>query len=175
MAQAAGRSPVGPRSCTGADRCHPDLMVNFSAPDLTVHPPRSPRVRLGGFVHLPRLLDKARAHAAGRIGEYQWNCPLDQRWCAFAGITADALLAEVSQGRSDAEMLTWVLGRLQPARQPWEINAWSGWLESLAPGDAARHDRFAKEIAEKAPGRDDIRTLFDRLDMDDFASFGGRP
>ena len=40
-------------------------MISYSTPDLTQHPPRSPRVRLGGFVHLPRLLDKARAYAAG--------------------------------------------------------------------------------------------------------------
>ena len=40
-------------------------MINYHTPDLTQHPPRSPRVRLGGFVHLPRLLDKARAFAAG--------------------------------------------------------------------------------------------------------------
>ena len=31
------------------------------APDLTKQPPRSPRVRLGGYVILPRCLDKGRA------------------------------------------------------------------------------------------------------------------
>ena len=45
-------------------------MTDFSAPDLTQHPPRSVRVRLGGFAHLPRLLDKARAFAAGKQGSY---------------------------------------------------------------------------------------------------------
>ncbi|HYC73182.1 MAG TPA: DUF5069 domain-containing protein [Opitutaceae bacterium] len=150
-------------------------MVNFQSPDLTRHPPRSPRVRLGGFVHLPRLLDKARAHAAGRLGEYVWNCPLDQRWATFTGIAPDALLAEAKSGRSDAEMLAWVMANLRPARQPWEIAAWSAWLEGLAPGDAQRHETFAKELAARAPKRDDIRTTFDRLDMDDYASFGGRP
>ena len=35
--------------------------LNLSAPNLTRHPPRSPRTRLGGYVHLPRLIDKARA------------------------------------------------------------------------------------------------------------------
>lgn len=44
-------------------------MVDYCHPDLTQHPPRSPRVRLGGFAHLPRLLDKARAVAAGTNGE----------------------------------------------------------------------------------------------------------
>ena len=39
------------------------------APDLTKQPPRSPRVRLGGYVILPRILDKGRALLAGTQGE----------------------------------------------------------------------------------------------------------
>ncbi|MEJ1973364.1 MAG: DUF5069 domain-containing protein [Lacunisphaera sp.] len=41
-------------------------VINLFAPDLTRHPPRSPRTRLGGFVHLPRLIDKARAVVTGK-------------------------------------------------------------------------------------------------------------
>jgi hypothetical protein len=39
--------------------------TSASAPNLTQRPPRSPRVRLGGYVLLPRLLDKGRAELAG--------------------------------------------------------------------------------------------------------------
>src|SRR3546814_15025784 len=46
-------------------------------------PPRGPRVRLGGLVLLPRVLDKCRATIAGKNGEYNFNCPLDQRFFAF--------------------------------------------------------------------------------------------
>src|SRR5690242_14905781 len=53
--------------------------VNYQAPDLRKHPPRSPRTRLGGYVQLPRTIDKARALALGQIGEYHFNCPFDQR------------------------------------------------------------------------------------------------
>ncbi len=149
-------------------------MINYAAPNLAQHPPRSPRSRLGGFVHLPRLLDKARAQAAGQLGDYMWNCPLDQRWSAFTGIHADELLAEVKKGRRDAEMLTWVMSHLKPARQMWEIHAWSTWLESLNPGDAKRHATFAEHITNLAPARDDIHTMFDRLELDDYVSFGGQ-
>ncbi len=148
-------------------------MISFKAPDLTQHPPRSPRTRLGGYVHLPRLLDKARAHLAGKMGEYNWNCPLDQRFFAFAGVTADALLAAVKAGRSDAEMLEWLATNQQPARAAWEIAAWSQWLEGFAPGDATRHQTFADHIKAMGPKRDDIRTMFDRLELDDYVSFGG--
>jgi len=49
----------------------------ISAPDLTKRPPRSARVRLGGYVILPRMLDKGRATIAGKNGEFHYDCPLD--------------------------------------------------------------------------------------------------
>ena len=70
-------------------------MINYSTPDLTQHPPRSVRVRLGGYAHLARLLDKARAVIAHKGADYHYNCPLDQQLFAFVGITADAMLAEI--------------------------------------------------------------------------------
>jgi len=149
-------------------------MQNFSSPDLTQHPPRSARVRLGGFVHLSRLLDKCRALNGGKLGEYIYPCPLDKRFFAFVGITPEAFVAEVKTGRGDAEMLAWVMAQMTPARLPHEIVAWSHWLENLGPGDAQRHAGFAETLQEIAPGRDDIRTNFDRLDLDDYVSFGGK-
>lgn len=150
------------------------LMISYSPPDLTQHPPRSPRVRLGGFVHLPRLLDKARAFAAGKNGEYNYNCPLDKRFFGFVGIDPEAFLAAVKAGKGDVAMLAWVTENTKPARAPWEIEAWSRWLEALGPGDANRHAGFAESIGELAPGREDIRTNFDRLELDDYVSFGGK-
>jgi len=149
-------------------------MNSLASPDLTQHPPRSPRVRLGGYVHLPRLLDKARAFAAGRNGEYNYNCPLDRRFFDFTGVDAAAFLAAVKAGKGDGEMLAWVTENARPARAPWEIAAWAHWLENRSPGDAPRHAAFAEDLAELWAGRDDVHTFFDRLDLDDFVSFGGR-
>lgn len=148
--------------------------MNYAKPDLTLHPPRSPRVRLGEFVHLPRLLDKARAFAAGRVGDYIYPCPLDQRFFDFTGITPDAFLAAVRADRSDTEMLAWVMEHLVPTRLPYEIAGWSRWMEQLSAGDVRRHRTFADEIERLAPDRTHVVTYFDRLDLDDFVSFGGR-
>jgi len=63
----------------------------FKAPNLTTNPPRSPRVRVGNYALLPRLLDKCRADIAGYIGEYHTNCPIDQEFLNYAGIDYDAL------------------------------------------------------------------------------------
>lgn len=148
-------------------------MINYREPDLTEHPPRSPRVRLGGFVHLPRLLDKARAFAKGRQGNYIYPCPLDQRLLDFMGITSEAFLATVKSGKSDSEMLQWIMSELTPSHRPHEIIAWSDWLEGVAPGDARRHENFAAQIKALGPERSDIVTTFDRLELDDYVSFGG--
>jgi len=148
-------------------------MTNLSTPDLTQHPPRSGRVRLGGFVHLPRLLDKARASLAGKIGEYHYNCPLDQHFFKFTGISHEALLEEVKLGRSDSEMIAWV--RARAPRLPSEVQAWSLWMAAHGPGGSGGHEWFGEVIKANAADRDDVQSFFDLLDLDDFASFGGKP
>lgn len=147
--------------------------MNCVSPDLTRRPPRSPRVRLGGYVVLPRIIDKARAHLAGQLGEYKWNNPLDQRLFTFLGVTPEAFLAAVQAAPSDSAMLAWVNATAR--KQDWEIAAWSEWIEHLSPGDARRHTVWVEEITRLCPQRDDIRTIFDRLDMDDHVTFGGAP
>jgi hypothetical protein len=148
------------------------VMINFAAPDLTQHPPRSPRVRLGGYVHLPRLLDKARAYAAGKNGEYHFNCPLDRHFFEFTGIDHEAFLAEVKAGKTDAQVLEWV--RAHSTRQQSEIFAWSAWLEQNGPGGEEGHEWFAEVLKTNHSARDDIRSISDMLDFDDYLSFGGK-
>lgn len=71
-------------------------------------------------------------------------------------------------------MAAWVQENMKPVRLPHEIEAWSRWMENLVPGDRQRHQNFAGDIGRLAPGREDIRTTFDRLDLDDYVSFGGK-
>jgi hypothetical protein len=147
--------------------------VKLSNPDLTQHPPRSPRVSLGGYVHLPRLLDKARATGAGKNGEYHYNCPLDRQFFDFTGIDHDALLAEAKAGKSDSEMLAWV--RSKTKRIPAEIAAWSCWLDRHGPGGAEGHEWLAGVVkGDGGKDRDDIRSFADLLDLDDYVTFGGK-
>ncbi len=147
--------------------------IKLSSPDLTQFPPRSPRVTLGGYVHLPRLIDKARATLAGKNGEYSYNCALDGHFFAFTGIAPKAMLAEVKRARNDSEVLVWV--RKKAKRLPSEVAAWSAWMTARAPGGTKGHEWFGESIKAAARERDDICGFFDLLDMDDYASFGGKP
>ncbi len=146
--------------------------MSLQTPDLTQFPPRSPRVRLGGYAILPRMLDKGRATLAGKNGEYHYACPLDQRFLEFAGIDAEALKKELT--KSDTEVLAWINANAKNKRTAPEIIAWSQWQENRSPDNPEGREYFNGIHKAVAPTRTDITTWFEVLDADDFASFGGK-
>jgi hypothetical protein len=152
-------------------------MSQFISPDLTQRPPRSPRITLGGYVLLPRVLDKCRAVVAGKNGEFRYGAQrMDRHFLNFTGIDEAALQAEVATGKSDSEMLAWVQANAQTPREPWEIAQWSNYhLHRTPDSDAETLQDFAAAVAKLSTAREDIRTWFDLLDLDDHVTFGGRP
>ena len=149
-------------------------MPTNNAPDLTSRPPRSPRVRLGEYVLLPRMLDKGRATLAGRQGKYKFNCPLDQRFLEFAGIDAEALKKQLAAGKSDSEILQWIQETSTTKPRPSDIAAWSAHQERRVPTDPESRAFFNELHSKVAQHREDIATWFDLLDLDDYVSFGGK-
>ena len=150
-------------------------MSTISAPDLTQRPPRSPRVRLGGYVLLPRLLDKGRAAIAGTLGDYQYNCPLDQRVLGFLGLDAEALRAELATDKGDGEILVWIAANQKHPREAWEIEQWSDFQDRRGPdSDAETLGLFTQYVSALTTTREDIKSWADMLDLDDHVSFGGK-
>ena len=150
-------------------------MPEINAPDLTKRAPRSPRVRLGGFVILPRMLDKGRATVAGTHGEFHYNCPLDEHFVNFVGIDPAALKDQLATGKSDAEILAWVLTTSTRKPNTVEIATWSAYQDHRGPSDLESRQFFNDYHAKLAPHWEDVFTWFDILDIDDFVTFGGRP
>jgi hypothetical protein len=143
--------------------------------DLTQRPPRSFRVRLGNYVVLARMLDKGRATLAGKNGEYIYNSPTDQRLVQFLGFDPDALLKELATGKRDGKMLEWVQAHSKTPRSPWEIEAWSAYMDKRAPdSDAETLAYFAKHLGRLSKTREDIKTFFEFGELDDYVSFGGK-
>src|SRR6478736_3764791 len=114
--------------------------MSLHTPDLTKFPPRSPRVRLGGYAILPRCLDKGRATLAGKNGEYHYACPLDQDFLEFAGIDPEELKKHLT--RSDSEVLEWINANAKHKHTASEIAAWSLWQEQSAPDNPASREHF---------------------------------
>ncbi len=145
----------------------------MKALNLTTRPPRSPRVRLGGYTILPRLLDKARATLTGTNGDYIYDNPNDGHFFRFTGIAPDALMEQVKTGAGDWGMLLWVNANAPLKRTPLEISQWSDWTETVAFNDVAMREWFTEQIKRLNPAREDLRGTFDYLDLDDHVSFGG--
>ena len=143
----------------------PTNQNTFQGSDLTQHPPRSPRTRLGGYVILPRTLDKGRAALAGKNGEYHFNCPLDQRFLSFLGIDAEALKSELAKGKGDGEILEWINNNSTAKPKPWEIAAWSAYQEARGPDDVETREFFNDLLAKLSKTREDILGWFDVLDL----------
>lgn len=144
------------------------------APDLTQRPPRSPRVRLGGYCILPRMLDKGRASLTGKNGDYHYACPLDQRFLAFAGVEAEPLKQLLATGAGDEEVLNWITEHSNTKPQDWQIAQWTAYQEQRTPSDVETKEYFVKLQAGVSTSREDILTWFDLLDADDYVSYGGK-
>lgn len=151
----------------------------MNARDLTKEPPRSPRVRLSGFVILARAIDKCRAEVVCRAGDYHFDCPLDRLLFAFKRISSFELRQAIMGGysdhsdhrdHSDEAIGAWVNAH-GTAKSPAEIKAWSDGLErySLLKNPAKR-DFFMDEC--RRLGLDpQTATMFDWLEADDLDAF----
>jgi hypothetical protein len=146
----------------------------MNGPDLTKRPPRSPRVRLGGFVLLARVIDKGRATLAGTNGEYNYNCPLDQRFFAFVGADAEGLKQQIAAGRGDKELLDWLRANGKNKHNFDEIQTWSMSEERRSPTEPESRQLFEKIRDGAAARRTDVQTWFELLDLDDHVSYGGK-
>lgn len=123
---------------------------------------------------LARCLDKGRAVIAGSQGEYHFACPLDQRFLQFVGVDPEGLRSQLAAGKGDQEILEWVEQTAKIKRGPWEITAWSDFQEKDGPGDIEFRNFFNQLHGAANSKREDVYSLFDLLDLDDYVSFGGK-
>lgn len=139
--------------------------------NLTLHPPRSPRIRLGGYAALARFLDKTRAHQAGQLGAYKCGpgSELDAELLAFTGADFAALCALAGRCGDD-DVVRWLQEHTTP-RAPAEIGAWSDALERRLLRDDPSRQAYARLVLERSGLPAETTTTFDFLDWDDRQTF----
>jgi Domain of unknown function (DUF5069) len=143
--------------------------------DLTQRPPRSFRVRLGNHVILARMLDKGRATLGKKNGEYNFNSGTDQHLVKFLGFDPEALLKELAAGKGDGEILEWVQAHSKTPHAPWEIEAWSAFMEKRGPdSDTETLELFTGILGKISKTREDVKTWFELIELDDYVTFGGK-
>ena len=133
--------------------------------DLTKQYPRSVSAKWQGVVQLARAIDKGKAKANGQLGEYNYDCPMDQAVFEFLGIDGEALLEVIRNAKSDAEIETYTRPFVA-AKSAEEIARWNReWLGHEPSGESREY--FLNLRSQVAPDRTDVTTWADLLDLDE--------
>ena len=99
--------------------------------------PRRGRERIGSFMWLARVFDKARASANGTIFDYIYPCPMDQGVFQRWGITSSQFDEAIRRHTTDAEILKWLDERVPEAAR----EAANAWLVDEKIENLERQDR----------------------------------
>ncbi len=134
--------------------------------DLRKDFPRSMRVKMAGYVHLARMVDKCRAMLAKTEGEYIYPCPMDERLMEFTGITSDQFTAAVKANPSDDTVAKW-LTQTAKAHSPAELESWNRMMLSRGPSSPASMVKFKKYLDTIDPSRTDLTAWADLQDLEE--------
>lgn len=132
--------------------------------------PRSPYDALNGLVYFPRMLDKIRIHAAGKLPPLylkHLGQDFDGRCLRLLGVNYDDVKALVLAGKSDAEVFDWCMAHGRKLTEE-DIETWSGFMMKRGWRDEAS-DRIIFRLKESGmENRDkDAVTMFDFIDIDE--------
>jgi uncharacterized protein DUF5069 len=130
--------------------------------------PRSPYEKLGGYVHLPRLIDKARLHRKGLLNGYNYKTVgFDKHLLAFLKLNGDAFEDVANSLDDDGAILDWVQ-KNGVRHSPELIEEWNEAMISRHPDTAVKKARFLHFLREAGgEARNDIRTYFDLIEFDE--------
>jgi hypothetical protein len=140
------------------------------ARDLTKQAPHSPRERIAGFAIASRAVDKCRASLAGTLGEYHYDCPMDNMLFSFKGINGEQFKAAVLASTNYEEVGTWLQSN-GTTKTPVEIKAWSDQMEAGSLMKNPEKRAYFIENCSKLGLNPETNTTFDWLEADDRASF----
>lgn len=131
--------------------------------------PRSVHEKYLGVVQLARTIDKAKMAGNGTLGEYHYNCPMDQALFAEFGIDATKLSAAVADAAKTAGNGSAIEAYVKPLIQKKgaaEIERFNHDILGHQPtGESLK--AFQTLRAEIAPDRTDVTTWPDLLDLDE--------
>jgi uncharacterized protein DUF5069 len=138
--------------------------------DLTKAAPHSPRERIAGFAIASRAVDKCRASLAGTLGEYHYDCPLDNMLFSFKGINGEQFKAAVQTSDNYEDVGTWLLAN-GTMKTPVEIKTWSDEMEAGSLMKSPEKRAYFIENCSRLGLNPEMNTTFDWLEADDRESF----
>ena len=140
----------------------------LNALDLSKDFPRSPRSTLAGYVIAGRTLDKCRAAIAGTLGEYHFDCPLDNVFFDFIGISAYDFKTFVATGATDEDVAIWIQQNSK-VKEPREIIQWNNdyRYKRLSEMPIELQEFLEGYIPENIPANKIVNYWFDVYDIEE--------
>ena len=141
--------------------------------DLNKQAPHSPRHRFGGFAILARTVDKCRASVNGNLGEFHYDCPLDNQLFSFKGVNGAQFKTAVETSQNYEDVADW-LQKNGTWKTPEDIKNWSDRAEALKLKDVPSlkdgdHRKQVMLSCRKLGLDFETATLFEWLEADDQA------
>lgn len=133
--------------------------------DLTKTAPRSVSTTMLGIVQLARTTDKAKAVAHGSVGEYKYDCPMDQGLFDYLGMDPKAFLNVVKDAKDDREIEAYAK-TFVARKDSHSVEAFNkNWLSAVPTGASLKH--FQELRSKIAPSRTDVASWSDLLDLEE--------
>jgi Domain of unknown function (DUF5069) len=130
--------------------------------------PRSPYLTLGGYIHLPRLIDKARLSRQGALHGYNYKTlGFDKHLLSFLGIDGDEFEDAANNLEGDQAILDWIHSHgVQNSES--EIAAFNQRQIEKRPDNPEKLARFRRILQEVGGSSESgVETYFDLIDFEE--------
>ena len=133
--------------------------------DLTQEFPRSPKEKIAGLNHIPRMIDKARADQQNALGEYIYPCPMDKIMLEFLNVDSNTFQKKAC-GTTEKDLLDWITLQCQNRSCEDQETANLKILKTQ-PDSPEKWQTFHKIRDGVDPSRTDITTWADLIDLEE--------
>lgn len=133
--------------------------------DLRKSYPRSPREKIQGLVHIPRMIDKAHAFKNKTLGEYIYPCPLDKIILNFIRTSPEEFTQFVTT-QSENIVDEWIKEKCQN-RNGKEKDFINQQILGRSPDGEERWAYFYEIRNNIDPSRTDITTWVALIDLEE--------
>ncbi len=132
-------------------------------------PPRSPHEKLGGLVHLARMVDKARLFPAGKLPGYNYlTFGFDKTLLDFLCLEGAAFEQIVAKNPTDDGVVNALKERLGPAwPSDHAITDFNHKFANRRPDTPEKVAAFEQRRSVCAPSKKKVETYFDLIDLEE--------
>lgn len=133
--------------------------------NLTEKSPRGPREKMADLVHIPRMIDKARAARQNTLGEYIYPCPMDKMMLGFLKVDSDSFQKKACND-TEENLSNWVTLQCQDLSSG-DKDAINNKILKVHPDNPEKREIFNEILNKIDPSRTDITTWVDLIGLEE--------